>query len=86
MSAQGGMSWWWLSFADGERPKGEQFLGVVIVGEADSIVGASILAHALGINPGGEVLGAPIPPEYLATIAESDRGRLLTKTEAEAFR
>ncbi len=47
---------WWLSFCDTDRPKGTQFLGACIV-RAPSMVAAVILAHALGINPGGEVVG-----------------------------
>lgn len=46
----------WLSFADGDLPKGKQFLGGVLV-EADDLIEAVVRSHALGINPGGEVLG-----------------------------
>ena len=53
--------WWWLSFADGNRPKGRQFLGVAIV-QAYSFPIAVGVAHMLGINPGGEVMGYPVPP------------------------
>lgn len=45
----------WLSFADPERPTGTQFLGACMV-EADSPIAAVKTAHALGINPGGEVM------------------------------
>lgn len=48
--------WWWLSFADADRPKGQQALGVAIV-KAPHLVLAIKKAWALGINPGGEVMG-----------------------------
>lgn len=72
------VTWWWLSFCDAHLPKGTQFLGVAIV-FAHDMVGAVKVAHALGINPGGQVLGAPfvgIPPEKY-------RERSLTREEAE---
>ena len=74
--------WWWLSFADGDLPKGSQFLGVAIV-RGWGILAATIRAHALGINPGGEVAGVQIPLERLPD--PSFRERLLTREEAEAL-
>jgi hypothetical protein len=50
------MTRWWLSFADATRPAGSQFLGICIVRAVD-MVSAIKVAHALGINPGGEVRG-----------------------------
>ena len=70
--------WWWLSFADPKRPAGEQFLGVAIVQGLD-VVTAALVAHRLGINPGGQVAGIPLDddripgPEY--------RERLLSRRE-----
>ncbi len=49
------MSWWWLSFADGDG-----FLGAALVAARD-FVDAVDVAHRLGINPGGEVLGSEMP-------------------------
>lgn len=72
------MKLWWLSFADGGLPKGQQFLGVVIVA-ASSFVEAVRVAWTLGINPGGECVGEPvhegtdIPIEY--------REKLLSREE-----
>ena len=43
---------WWLSFADGDLPKGQQFLGVCLVW-APAFPLAVMAAHVLGINPGG---------------------------------
>ena len=73
--------WFWLSFADPSRPRGSQFLGVSIV-KARTYFEATMRAHALGINPGGEVLGydykelwgAPEPPEV-------HRHRLMSRLE-----
>lgn len=52
--------WWWLSFADGDRPAGQQFLGVAVV-RAPGFGLAVMRAHELKINPGGEVSGQLIP-------------------------
>ncbi len=49
------MSYFWLSFADGDLPKGQQFLGACIV-QAETNIDAVTKAHLLGINPGGEVM------------------------------
>lgn len=51
------MNLFWISFADSELPEGQQFLGCVVVRGATDIVNACKVAHALGINPGGEALG-----------------------------
>jgi hypothetical protein len=73
---------WWLSFADDAG-----FRGVVLVRGA-SDTKAIRLAHALGCNPGGEVLSAEIPDEGAAFIVARDPGllgRLLDKGEAQAL-
>jgi hypothetical protein len=80
MSAQ----WWWLSFCDASRPVGEQFLGVSIVGPAQSMGHASMLAWARGCNPGGEIVGGPVRPGGIEQLPEADRNRLLTRDEARA--
>lgn len=66
------MMWWWLSFADGDRPPGSQFLGCAAV-DAPDMPSAIRRAHVLGINPGGEVLAGcigkvgvcPDPPDAI---------------------
>lgn len=78
------MSYWWLSFADPERPAGAQFLGVAIV-DAEDFIGAVLSARFGGYNPGGEVAGY----QYIADGLDIDPpaeylGRLLTKDEANA--
>lgn len=78
----------WLSFCDGERPQGTQFLGVAIVevpyrGDVEETVRAGITkTHRLGINPGGEVLTFEIPPEGEER-ARSHADRLMQLEEIE---
>lgn len=61
---------WWLSFCDADRPKGEQFLGVILVDAVD-LVDAITQTHQAGCNPGGEVKAVPLPP--LEDVPEEDR-------------
>jgi hypothetical protein len=75
--------YWWLSFADNEKPEGEQFLGAVVVDDnGGDFVGAIDNAHRLGLNPGGEALGMPTPeepkPEWINRFMK-------TKEDVEAF-
>ena len=72
--------WWWLSFAGTEG-----FRGACVVGGVHDIVSAVRVAHALGINPGGEVLAVEIPERGLGTVEDGEIERLLTKQEAEAI-
>jgi hypothetical protein len=65
--------WWWLSFATQER-----FLGLALV-HAAGYMTAVVKARELGINPGGEVAGWPIPAqagdppeEYQHTLLDKD--------------
>lgn len=76
------LRWFWLSFADGKRPKGQQWLGASVVQGVDFPT-AVVESHAQGCNPGGEVqgtefrLGFEPPAEFT--------NRLLTMNEARAF-
>lgn len=45
----------WMSFCDTSKPKGEQFLGVIIT-KALGPVHALKKTHQMKINPGGEVM------------------------------
>ena len=74
--------WWWLSFCDGTRPAGSQFLGAVCVRGFD-IGSASMEAHARGCNPGGEVMGIEGPPDFAPP--DGFTNRLLTRAECEEF-
>jgi len=81
---------WWLSFVDpsvwvppGEiRPGGRSFLGVCIV-TAASPVGAMLVSHKLGINPGGQI--ATTGPFPLDTWGPQWRDRLLSATDIESM-
>ena len=69
------LAWYWLSFADETG-----FLGAVVI-QARGILGATQLAPALGINPGGECRSCRIPAELIHNIPEQYRNRLLSKQE-----
>lgn len=69
--------WWWLSF--GSEVDG-RFLGVAIVRGTD-IIDAARAAHALGCNPGGQVLAVPV--RRPGRITADFRERLLSRSEAE---
>ena len=71
------MKTWWLSFADGTLPTGQQFLGACIV-DATDLASAVSISHRVGVNPGGEVkIGAlPFP------VADGYKNRLFDKEEA----
>lgn len=67
---------WYLSFADPRKPKGQQWLGAVIV-EAPNFIRAVDRAHLLGINPGGEVKGwvlscAEFDPRFVDRLLDMD--------------
>jgi hypothetical protein len=76
------LQWWWLSFADSDLPTGEQFLGAAVV-RARGLGHAALVAHRLGINPGGEVLGATLPDGFAPP--PEQQNRLMAREEAEAF-
>lgn len=71
------MKLWWLSFAGPDR-----FLGACMV-YAFTFFEAVKVAHALGINPRGEVLGREI--KEVALVSEWPKERLLSKAEIEAL-
>jgi len=61
-AARNETAYYWLSFADTEKPVGQRFTGVIVT-EALGFIHAVDKTHKMGINPGGEVLGdAYIPP------------------------
>lgn len=47
------MTWYYVSFCDVTRPKGEQFLGATVV-QAGAVAGVIPVTTMLGVNPGGE--------------------------------
>lgn len=68
-------TWHYLSFATDEGFRG----GVIVRGE--DVVEATKEAWRLGCNPGGEVLGAPVPDDLMPP--EKYCNRLLTKAEID---
>jgi hypothetical protein len=66
------MAWWWMSFADPTRPRGSQFLSVLLI-EADDAKKAMTRSHVLGLNPGGEVPFAEHPAVRARVPASSTR-------------
>lgn len=71
----------WMSFCDPDKPKGKQFLGVVIT-NAIGIASAVDKAHRLGINPGGEILSYETDP---GNINPNHFDRLLSAQELEEY-
>jgi hypothetical protein len=57
------MSFFYLSFCDTNRPKGQMFLGATMVRGADPD-DALARATQLGVNPGGEVAFVEFKPEF----------------------
>lgn len=57
------MSFFYLSFCDTSRPKGQMFLGATVVRGADPD-DALAQATRLGVNPGGEVAFVQFRPEF----------------------
>lgn len=70
------LPWWWLSFADGEKPKGEQFLGACLV-QGATLPDAIKEAWRLKINPGGEVMSGELGG-YPVDVPEKWANRLLS--------
>lgn len=73
------MRWWWLSFVDPALPAGGRFLGVVVV-RAPGFATAVQTAHALGINPGGQVRGLVLATDK--ALPEELHGTLLVDKHA----
>jgi hypothetical protein len=70
---------WTLSFTDPKRSKGSQWVGTIMV-EAFGLVDALTRVNALGLNPGGAVMGMGVPLERPLPHAYRERwcGRLMT--------
>jgi hypothetical protein len=75
---------WWLSFADPDKPAGQQFLGACLV-EAPAFVLAAFVARARGCNPGGECRGFEIPPDLAREhgLGPEVMDRLFSKAELD---
>jgi hypothetical protein len=86
------MKTFWLSFCDGARPQGQQFIGVAVVDvteeEADEaalsmprgdrwVIAACQKAWRDGCNPGGQMLSDGIP--------DAPRSRLMQMPELKSL-
>lgn len=70
----------WLSFCDSDRPKGQQFLGVIII-RAKGLAHAMLATNRLGINPGGEVQMVRILPQHEHKVDPTHLVRLLSRQD-----
>lgn len=87
--------YWYLSFADGERPKGTQFLGAVILEDApdtpipdfaagkehDDLARVITMSHVLGLNPGGGVAAVYVEKEEAPACIVRYTNRLLSRED-----
>lgn len=71
------LRWFYLSFAEDEK-----FNGAVVI-KAHGIGDACMKCHQLGISPGGEVLGFPIPDDELPS--SQYHNRLLGREDVVEF-
>jgi hypothetical protein len=78
------MAYYWLSFVDDDRPKGNRFLGGCLV-QARSPQDAILEAWQQHCNPGGEVAMIEITPPYEVNVAKFQINRLYSKGEIEAM-
>lgn len=74
------MSAFWLSFADDDRPEGQQFLGACIIPEAADFLEAMTLAWVFGLNPGGQVAAVSFDNDD-PLFAKWPRLKLISKAE-----
>lgn len=77
------MTWFWFSFADPAKPKGEQFLGGCWA-EGDHPMAALRETHRRGINPGGEVQISELDSRQAPP--EQERWKLLQRDDIEMER
>jgi hypothetical protein len=75
--------WWYLSFVQADEDgSNERFIGACLV-EGDDLISAVTRSHSLSCNPGGSVMGLPVPEGYLPD--REFRERLLSKSDVLAF-
>lgn len=77
-----GSELWWLSFSDGDKPSGQQWLGCTLI-EGETFLSAHLTASMAGANPGGECIGMSFPTELAERVPARLRGRLLSREETE---
>ena len=81
------MSCFWISFCDVDKPKGSQFIGVIII-DSMNFDSAIKQTHSLKINPGGEISswqvnGRNIPLMYFNRLLSTEQVDELEKHMAE---
>lgn len=76
-------SLWYMSFCDPRKPKGQQFLGALIL-EAHSFEEALIISHLTKLNPGGEIQYFEIYEEA-REFCHPYMNRLMQRAEAESI-
>lgn len=76
------MKYWWMSFADPDRPQGDTFLGVAIC-RGDNLGEAIARAWEKGCNPGGEVAALEVPFLTDPSFTGVQPDRLLSQKELE---
>lgn len=79
---------WYLSFVDPtlapppeeQHPGGPSFLGIAFVSLDAPFIEVVRFSHLIGVNPGGEVQGAPVPT---VTIPPEMRNTFIPRDEVE---
>jgi hypothetical protein len=79
-----GMSLFYMSFCDGDMPKGSKFLGAVMV-FAEDLQSAVLQAWVMGVNPGGEVASMKASSAVASMVDKKWLNRLLSKDEVDQF-
>ena len=67
----------WLSFCDPDKPKGSQFLGVIVI-RALGLSDAILKTHSMGINPNGQIMSYvmdddEIKPEHFNQLLSAEQ-------------
>lgn len=74
------MTTFYFSFADGDLPTGEQFLGALFINASD-IRAAVTQSHLTGLNPGGEIQTVELPADVV--VPDKWFGRLLSREDID---
>ena len=76
------LPWWYISYADGNRPAGSQWLGACFVRATDA-EGAIREAWRRGCNPGGEAIVVRAPAGLVGP--RKFARRLLSRADVDAY-
>ncbi len=75
--------WWWLSFADPDKPEGQRFAGVCIV-QGSNMEDAVSEAWRRKCNPGGEIMALALGYLTEEKVPLECRNRLMSGEEVRA--